>query len=670
VRRLLAILMLLYCSRLTAQNAVGDCKIATELKTTTEYCSTPTEYTNTNKSKTTWFIFVATAYDVNITVSGVGAGGTLLSPVIQLYSDCAGTELVGSGISDNNVTTLYKGGLIIGAAYYVKISGTDKATGTFKLCLNNYYPVLQAGQDCATASFLCTTQTISQNNVIGAGLNNNEAAGTCLNADGQSTESNSVWYKWEAANNGKLVFTITPNSVHDDIDWVLFDLGPTGDCVNVNPANAIRCKAGYGVDNSDCTNDSIYYKTGLDFNETDSSEPPGCGKGQNGKLQFVTAQEGHIYGLLINNFSSGNNGFTLSFADQKGVAGTVEFVGPKPAITYNGANDCSEAPQFTFNSLSSNYTSLQWSFGDGASLQGANTPGPHLVTYSTPGIKTITLATTGKGGCTVIATKQLTVGIKPALPVIIIDKNVYCINDTVKLRAIAADGLTYLWTGPNGFQSDSSVAEIPATGNSIAGAYQLVTSSFGCNSEMAIIDLPEPQIAPVAAFHTNPITIIAAYGPVTIQFISDTFNADSFLWDFGDGTTSTMRNPSHVYNRKGQFDVTLIASRNNSCSVSVTKNSLVIIQNNSYVFIPNAFTPNGDGINDLFNVTMTNLKNYHIQIFSRWGQPMFEARDILKSWDGTYDGKKVSWGVYYYVVDAVSSNDELIKRSGYLTLLR
>ena len=131
-----------------------------------------------------------------------------------------------------------------------------------------------------------------------------------------------------------------------------------------------------------------------------------------------------------------------------------------------------------------------------------------------------------------------------------------------------------------------------------------------------------------------------------------------------------MVNPGHVYTYKGTYNVRLTAYRNNSCSVSVFKYSLVIIQDNSYIFIPNTFTPNNDGINDLFNVTITNVSNYHIRLFSRWGQPIFESKDVLNSWDGNFNGKKMPSGVYYYVIDAVSTDGESINRSGYITLIR
>jgi len=666
--------LILFFVLLTLQVSLAQtnnfCTLALPLAQTVNYCSTTGQYNNTNPQKSAWFQFTAAAFDVNISVSGAGAGGTLVSPQINLYSDCTGTEQVGTGTSSSNVTTLYKGGLIIGNVYYVMVTGANNATGTFALCLNNYNPIVKPGQDCGTASFLCSTAAISQQNVVGAGLYNDEGKGTCLSTKGQVSESNSVWYKWQAANNGTLVFTITPAYNKDDIDWVLFDLDTTGDCANVKPANAIRCKAGYGVDNQTCPGDTIYYKTGLDFNETDVSEPPGCGHGQNGKVKFVTMVQGHVYALLVNNFSSANHGFTLAFTDQQGKAGTGQFAGPKTAFSYTAPAGCGPSPQYTFTSQSSNYDALKWSFGDGASIDTASSPGPVAVTYATSGLKTVTLQAVARDGCTVVATQQVKVSIKPPLPVIQADKNVFCVNDTLRLQATPQPYLTYSWTGPNNFRSDSSTAIVPVTGSQVAGMYQLVTYSYQCSSDTASVTLPQPQAAPVAAFHTNPLSVNAPYGPVTVQFINDSFNADTYLWDFGDGATSTQQSPRHTYSGKGDYNVKLTVSRGNSCVISTVKYSLVIIQNNNYIVIPNTFTPNGDGINDVFTVVITNIKSYHIRIYTRWGQQVYESTHILNSWDGTFNGKQAPAGVYYYLVDAVGTNNEAIKRSGFVTVIR
>src|SRR5690606_27258563 len=149
-------------------------------------------------------------------------------------------------------------------------------------------------------------------------------------------------------------FTITPTDVTNDIDWILYDLGTDGSCNNVNFANAIRCAAGSGVT---CT--PYYYKTGLSMTETDLRETSGCGAGQNGFVRYVDLVEGHTYALLIDNFSSGNNGFTIEFG------GDAEFEGPKAEIDYKELNPCSDNQLFVFESKSSNYQNLRWNFGEG-----------------------------------------------------------------------------------------------------------------------------------------------------------------------------------------------------------------------------------------------------------------------------------------------------------------
>ena len=322
--------------------------------------------------------------------------------------------------------------------------------------------MVKPGQDCSTASFICSTSPISAQNVTGAGANNDEAKGTCLSVPGQVSESNSAWYKWEAANSGTLyVYTVIPTDTLDDIDWVLFDLGPSGDCSGVRPENAIRCKAGYGVSNATCPGTTTYYKTGLDFKATTVSEPPGCGQGQTGKLKFVTMVQGHIYALLLNNFSSANNGFTLVFTDQQGKAGTggtfaghsnQRFLIPRKACAPRHRN-------LLFSSQSINYDTLKWSFGDGASLSAVTGAGPYAVSYTTAGLKTVTLDAIGLNGCGVVSTQQIPVGIKPPLPVIQADKSVYCVGDTIRLTVQPVTGITYSWTGPtDGFTADSSTA--------------------------------------------------------------------------------------------------------------------------------------------------------------------------------------------------------------------
>jgi len=827
--------------------ANDDCSGAITLTNVSNFCSDNAAYTNTNATASglvksqfwpsagndVWFKFTAIAFDVNISVTGNGSG-TLNSPLVALYTtpDCSNfADQIGSVSNGASVTTLYKGALTIGRTYYIRVSAANNNTGTFKLCVNNYNPILKAGQDFNTASILCAKDAFTQFDVTGAGLNNRESAGTCLDPvpGNGSIESNTAWYKWTASNNGTLTFTITPTVRLNDIDWVLYDLGTSGSAANVNAANAIRCASGRGID---CT--PFYNQTGLNLTSTDLTEMPNCVPGQDGFVKYVDMIQGHTYGLLINNFDSGNNGFTISFG------GTGTFLGPTAAFDMQVNNACTTSPSFTFTNKSTNYTSLKWSFGDDASINSAAGEGPYTITYATPGTKTVVLQATSAQGCVTVAYKTFDVPLKPAPPVISSNKNSYCLGDNLVLQIPAqAAGTKYIWQGPNGFTSNDATITIPLTNYNQAGVYTLAITQNGCTSDPASITVPaigktpvlnfsvtpnnlctpqqsftitnnstdytalnwdfgagasiasatangpftityasfgdkkitltasgdqgcttvftqtfnvpskpvltqlnkingpycigdtivmsttpqantiynwtgpnnftsnQPSIrvpitgtavagtysltitqglcssdplsttinasdiaaVPKAAFDASPTIPIAASVPLTVSFTNLSNNADSYLWDFGDGTTSTLTNPQHQYTKKGSFTVKLTATNKGVCSNTVSLGKLVL-RYDVTVFIPNTFTPNNDGINDFFGVKITNLKNYRIQIFNRYGTQLYESKDIEKKWDGFYNGQPVPVGTYYYVITAVSLNEDPLKEAGYVTVLR
>ncbi|MGI4749633.1 MAG: PKD domain-containing protein [Janthinobacterium lividum] len=829
--------------------ANDDCSGAITLTTVTNFCSDNAAYNNVNATASglakaqawpsagndVWFKFTAIAFDVNVSVTGnINGAGTLNSPLVAIYTtpDCSSfTDIIGSEVNGTTLTTLYKGGLAIGQTYYIRVSAANSNTGTFKLCINNYNPILKAGQDFGTASILCSKDAFTQTDVTGAGLNNREAEGTCLDAYGNApSEENTAWYKWTAANSGTLTFTITPTITINDIDWVLYDLGTSGNGSNVNGANAIRCASGSGIDCS-----PVYYKTGINLTSTDLTETTGCVTGQDGFVKYVDMIQGHVYALLINNYTSGSNGFTLSFG------GTGTFLGPTAKLDMQINNPCTAKPSFTFTNKSTNYTSLKWSFGDGASIDSIAGEGPYTITYSTPGTKTVVIQAISAQGCVTVDYKTFIVPLKPTTPLLLTAKNSYCLGDNLILRSNATtSGTIYNWLGPNGFTSADSVVTIPITSYNQSGVYKLVVSQNGCTSDTASITIPAigktpvldftittnnlcstqqsftitnnstdytalnwdfgtgasitgatgngpftvtyssygdktitlnatgdqgctavlsktaifPQkpiivyplnklagpycigdtivmstpaqantiyswtgpnnftssqaliripitgtsvagtytlvitqglcssdpvsttinasditTVPVAAFDASPMIPGTGAVPLTVSFTNLSSNADSYLWDFGDGTTSTLINPQHLYTTKGSFTVKLTATNKGACSNTVSLGKL-ILRYDVTIFIPNTFTPNNDAINDDFGVKITNLKDYRIQIFNRYGQQLYEAKNILKRWDGFYNGQPVPVGTYYYVITATTLNDDNLKEAGYITVLR
>ena len=667
---IVCILLLLSFRSYSQAPANDDIKNAIPFPSVQGYCSADAYYNNTDatpsgykkgnywntEGKDIWFYFIASATDVSITVSGKGTGNaTLLSPNVATYTYTANvlTEQIGSMTTAKNITIAYKGGLIIGEKYYVRISAENDAVGSFKLCINNYNPPRKPGQDYDSASLLCNKESFTELQIKGAGANNHEAAGTCLR-----TESNTAWYSWTAANDGSLTFSITPSSSMDDIDWVLFDLGPATTPLLPSASNAIRCASGSGIN---CI--PSYFVTGINESSLDLTEQSNCISGQDGFVKSVDMISGHQYALLIDNFTSDNNGFTLSFG------GTGQFVGPKTSVVMDIQNACTSSQVFTFSDQGSGYTKLHWNFGNGASIASADGTGPYAITYNTPGEKTVVLEATSSRGCTVISSKSFYVALKPQTPQININNNVFCFGDIIKLSSAEVQDAKYFWNGPNGFIATEREITLPVTSIAQVGTYRLTIKVGECTSDFGSVEVTTIAPAPVSMFNTDPALPGKFAAPVPIRFINASKYAQRYEWDFGDGFSSEDEHPLHTYTKAGKYQIKLRVLNENGCEDSHTLSDLVILDN-STLEIPNSFTPNGDGINDYFNVNLANLKTYSIDIFNRYGDKVFHSANIFDSWNGNYQNNAVPVGAYFYVINGTDLFGKVIRKSGSITLIR
>jgi gliding motility-associated-like protein len=99
--------------------------------------------------------------------------------------------------------------------------------------------------------------------------------------------------------------------------------------------------------------------------------------------------------------------------------------------------------------------------------------------------------------------------------------------------------------------------------------------------------------------------------------------------------------------------------------------SLKLIQvKDEHLFIPNAFTPNSDGLNENFKVVQTNMQQFYLKIMNRWGEILFETNNINDGWDGTYKGNAVQADSYLYFVEAKGYSGTEYYRKGSITLIR
>jgi gliding motility-associated-like protein len=133
-----------------------------------------------------------------------------------------------------------------------------------------------------------------------------------------------------------------------------------------------------------------------------------------------------------------------------------------------------------------------------------------------------------------------------------------------------------------------------------------------------------------------------------ITFIDNSVIASQWLWNLGDGDSSIVPNPIHEYADSGSYLVTLFIENIEGCKDTVQK--IVKIDPVFVIFIPNAFTPDGDKLNEYFSVKGYGITQLEMLIFDRWGEKIWEGHQLDDGWDGTYKGNLVENDVYVYKI--------------------
>lgn len=204
-----------------------------------------------------------------------------------------------------------------------------------------------------------------------------------------------------------------------------------------------------------------------------------------------------------------------------------------------------------------------------------------------------------------------------------------------------------------------------------AGNYNIDVTTTGFNGCKEVFKYPNMLTVypkPDADFNWSP------YSPNTVSDNVVTFNpvnqaySSSIFWEFGANNTSSEKNPTQVYNVEGNYPVTLLVTTEHGCQDTITK--ILKVSDEYLLFIPEAFTPNGDGINDVFLCKGLGIKKFDIIIFDRWGNQIFAANDMQKGWDGTFKGPLCQDGVYVYKIEATGNNGMKHTKTGHVTLLK
>ncbi len=338
---------------------------------------------------------------------------------------------------------------------------------------------------------------------------------------------------------------------------------------------------------------------------------------------------------------------------------TLVTINPNPVVVVNSPTTCSGVGvTLTANGA----TSYSWAPGGQITntISVSGTSATYTVTGTTNGCSSTAIATVTTYPPPVVnIVSNVTSGCNPLLV-------------TFTADTVGNAGATYTWNYGDG-TSGTNVGYNPTHFYNTVGCHTVtLTASFGsgCTTTDSVPCMITVYPQPDANFFmsSNEADILNP----TINFFDASTYSSIWLWNFGDSTSSILQNPMHTFPDVGTYPVTLYASNINGCIDSVTY--YVIINDVLTIYIPNSFSPNGDGVNDVFQIHGYGIspQNFELMIFDRWGNKIFLSRDINEGWNGSVNnnGNIVQQDVYVYKVNYRDLQNRKKKIIGHVTIVK
>ncbi len=250
----------------------------------------------------------------------------------------------------------------------------------------------------------------------------------------------------------------------------------------------------------------------------------------------------------------------------------------------------------------------------------------------------------------------------PLVPVITaIDEVCFGEEITLSVSATGGNNGPYYLTVDNNLGQGSTFTFIP-----YQTALYTVMVTDSCSTPRSASKTIVVNPLPVPWFTIEPATPTILNPDV--QFSDASLHAASWQWEFGDGATALEQFPMHLYSEPGYYNVLLIVTSDKGCIANAYRQ--IEIENVVTYYIPNAFSPNGDGVNDEFGVTGYSISGYELEVFNRWGEVVYASSGLTHPWNGRdVNGKDAPSGVYTYRVRVLNDPDKET-RTGTITLVR
>ncbi len=313
-----------------------------------------------------------------------------------------------------------------------------------------------------------------------------------------------------------------------------------------------------------------------------------------------------------------------------------------------------------------------WTFGDGDS---SSVQSPQQHTYQTWGSYTITLKV-WDGYCTDTTNKTIQINSTPPISLFTTSANNGCPPLTITFTNGSHYGTQYYWNFGDG---GTSSLENPTYTFYNAGTFEVQLATYGYGGQSTTIQTITVNPLPHAFFHVTPEVVTIP--EESIQCYNQSNLASFWLWNFGDGQSSTEENPTYTYTHEGEYDISLITWSEKGCSDTFIIPKAVRAKSECQLLFPNAFTPSPSGsiggyynqpdhTFDVFHPLFRGVNDYQLEIFNRWGELIFVSKDVNIGWDGYYRGVLCKQDVYVWKAKWKCTDGSSQTKVGDVTLLR
>ncbi|MBI4645578.1 MAG: gliding motility-associated C-terminal domain-containing protein [Bacteroidia bacterium] len=387
--------------------------------------------------------------------------------------------------------------------------------------------------------------------------------------------------------------------------------------------------------------------------------------GNSGGYQLIW--ENNYSGLTLNNLTAGNYCYTVSEQNGCEVSQCINIFEPSQLTVGISKIDvsCNDIDLGSANAIVSGGTpdySYLWNTGATSAPLSGLSVGIYYVTV------------TDNNGCTATQTSNILKKGNPAVN-FTVSKTSGCppmqvfFNETTP-----AEYYKYIWNfgDPNSTQlleNEKNVSNIFV----YEGVYDIsltVVTDEGCDSTIIMEDLITvfPDVS--ANFKADPEKV-SILEPVIEFYNFSSENSVYYEWNFGDGVKAYSYNPHHTYKNPGEFNVSLTVFSENFCTDTAW--AKIIVEEPVTLYVPTAFTPDNNGLNDIFMPKGSGIQSegYTMYIYDRWGFVLFESSDINFGWDGRdKKGLLVKGGTYTWLIQYRDVENHDITKTGSVTVIR